>query len=401
MFQRIVSGANFRLAYLKIIDQFAADRKNFKYHGLDNLLLKDYDLRSGDLIALAQSELIQKKEITPALSIKIPKKSNPEKLREIFIYNLKERVKAQAISQILAPEFEKHFSERLFSYRPGKPPYLAAKNFSRRYRRSFCSDYALILDLENYSDLIDKQILCSQLETIFPDPDVLDVLRLFIFNKVYRAGAIQQPTQGLVQGVPLIAMFANLYLTDLDFKYQALVPFYIRVGDDIAILDKRLTKLRGIAADLKTDLQSRKLVVNTRKLYLGPASANFSFLGYNFDNGLISLEKSFVKKIELDWKRILVYKNLPDKRKDYLLRKIMTEPNNNFNFQFQKIVKDKPQINNSEQIKQISENFFRILTKFFYQRYSPRRQRLLVERIKERRIKSLYNFYIKFHYERD
>jgi retron-type reverse transcriptase len=401
MFQKIISTANFRLAYFQIIDQFAADRKNFKYHGLDNLLLKDYDLNSDKLIALARKELIQKKEITPALAVKIPKKNNPEKLREIFIYNLKERLKAQAISQVLLPEFEKHFSDRLFSYRPGKPPYLAAKNFGRRYRRSFSSDQALIVDLANYSDLIDKQILLAQLKEIFSDADVLDVLRLFIFNPVYRDGIIQKPTKGLVQGVPLIALFANLYLTDLDFKYQSLVPFYIRVGDDIALLDKRPEKLEKLKRDLMADLQAKKLVVNERKLYLGPASANFSFLGYNFHDGLISLEKSFVRKTELNWKRILIYKNLPDERKDYLLKKIMAEPKNNYNFQFQKIVKDKSQINDSEQIIKLSETFFRILTKFFYLRYSPRRRRLLETRIKDLGIKSLYSFYTKFHYERD
>jgi retron-type reverse transcriptase len=401
MFAKIISNANFRLAYLKIIDQFAADRKNFKYHGLDNLLLRDYDLSSEKLIALAQKELISKQEITPALSVKIPKKSNPEKLREIFIYNLKERIKAQAIFQVLLPEFEKNFSDRLFSYRPGKPPYLAAKNFTRRYRQSFTTDQALILDLTNYSDLVDKDILVAKLQTIFNDPDILDVLGLFIFNKIYRDGQVVSPSKGLVQGVPLIAMFVNLYLTDIDFKYQKLVPFYIRVGDDIALLDKKPEKLAQIKDNLLADLAAKKLTVNETKLYFGPANANFSFLGYNFHNGLISLEKSFVDKTELGWKRILLYKNSSDKQKDRLLEKIMSEPKNNYNFQFQKIIKDKSQVNDSEQIKKLSENFFKILTKFFYQRYTPRNRRLLEEKIKNVGIKSLYNFYLKFHYERN
>ncbi|PKM91132.1 hypothetical protein CVU82_03705 [Candidatus Falkowbacteria bacterium HGW-Falkowbacteria-1] len=401
MFEKIISDANFKLAYLKIIDQFAADRKNFKYHGLDNLLLKDYDLDPQKLINIAQKELVQKIEISPALSIKIPKKSNPKKFREIFIYNLKERIKAQAIFQILSPEIEKRLSDRLFSYRPGKSPYLAAKNFGRRYRRSFLSDYALILDLENYSDLIDKSILFTQLKGIFFDQDVLDVLNLFIFNKVYRQGAIETPSKGLVQGVPLIAMFANLYLSDLDFKYQNIVPFYIRVGDDIAFFDKKKEKLGEIMGNLKIELLVKKLAINEQKLYIGPARASFSFLGYNFNNGLISLEESFVKKTELGWKEILTYKNSSNNKKDQLLKKIMLEPKNNYNFKFQRIIKDKPLVNNSEQIKKLSESFWRILTKFFYQRYSPRNRRLLEERTRELGIKSLYNYYKKFHYERD
>ncbi|PIT95374.1 hypothetical protein COT98_00160 [Candidatus Falkowbacteria bacterium CG10_big_fil_rev_8_21_14_0_10_39_9] len=401
MLEQILSAANFELAYLKIVEQFALDRKNWQYHGLDNLLLTDYDLSSGELIATAQLELRQKKAIEPALALKIPKKSNPAKFREIFIYNLKERVKAQAIYQAVLPVFESRFSDRLFSYRPGKPPYLAAKNFGRRYRSHFKSDQALILDLENYSDLIDKDILFAQLQGIFTEVEVLELLRLFIYNQVYREGIISQPTKGLVQGVPLIALFANLYLTDLDFKYQSQVPFYIRVGDDIALLDQRSDKLARIKAEFISDLEAKKLTVNTRKLFLGSAQDQFSFLGYSFNNGLISLEPSFVRKLELGWKQILVHKHLSESQKDRLFRKKLAEPKNNYNFQFAKIIKDKPQVNDSGQLEKVSESFFRILTRFFYITYSSRHRRLLVDRLNQFGLKSLYSYYKKFHYERD
>jgi len=401
MFEQIVSAANFEIAYLKIVEQFALDRKSFKYHGLDNLLLQDYDLNSRELITVAQEELKAKKAIAPALALKIPKKNNPEKFREIFIYNLKERIKAQAISQVLLPEFEKVFSDRLFSYRPGKPPYLAAKNFGRRYRQHFRTDQALVLDLENYSDLIDKNILWQQLQEIFSDPRVLELLRLFIFNKVYRDGVISQPEKGLVQGVPLIALFANLYLTDIDFKYQKQVSFYIRVGDDIALLDQKTEKLEKIRTEFAQDIEAKKLNLNNKKLFCGPATEKFSFLGYSFNNGLISLEDSFVRRTEMGWKKILVYKNSSDEKKMKLFKKLMAEPKNNYNFQFLKIIKDKPQVNNSEQIKKLSESFWHILTKFFYKTYSPRQRRLLEDRTKELGLQSLYHFYKKFHYERN
>ncbi|MFZ4648739.1 MAG: reverse transcriptase domain-containing protein [Patescibacteria group bacterium] len=401
MFAKIISAANLKLAYLNIVEQFAADEKAASYHGLDNLFLRDFDLSSSDLISIVRAELIEKKEIDPAISVKIPKKNNPEKFREIFIYNLKERVKAQAIFQIVLPVFESNFSDRLFSYRPGKPPYLAAKNFCRRYRHSFANDHTLILDLENYSDLIDKNLLFSQLQKIFSDPDVLAVLRLFVFNRVYCDGKIRTFAQGLIQGVPLIAMFANLYLSDLDFKYQNLVPFYIRVGDDIAITDQRPEKLVKIKEQYISDILGKKLKINERKVYLGPANGSFSFLGYHFHGGVISLEAGYLRRIELNWKGILAYREISDFQKDRLLKKIMAEPKNNYNFQFEKIIRDKPQINDSEQIIKFSELFFRIMTKFFYHRYSPQRRRLLESRLKGFGVKSVYSFYKKFHYERD
>ena len=83
------------------------------------------------------------------------------------------------------------------------------------------------------------------------------------------------------------------------------------------------------------------------------------------------------------------------------MNKIMKTSTQNFNYQFRGIVKDKPQINNSEQIKRLSEDFFHILTDFIYEKYSPRNRKLLRDVIKGLNIKSLYNFYLKFHYERN
>lgn len=400
MFSKILCYSNFEAAYLEIIEQFSSDRRNFKYHGLDNVFLRDLDLKSRKIIKSALADLSQKKEIEPALCVSIPKPNKPGEYREIFIYNLKERIKAQAIYRIILPELEKVFSDRLFSYRPGKPPYLAARMFCRRYRRTFATDQALVIDLKNYSDRIDRDKMFAQLQAIFPDQKVLELLRLFIFNKVYRDGVCLTPDKGLVQGVPLIALFANLYLTDLDFKYQAQADFYIRVGDDIALLDPNLEKLQGILTELSEDIVARGLEINQKKLFIGAAKDRFSFLGYAFNSGLIGLESGFIRRIEMEWKKLLIYQHSAEWAKRRIIMKMMSRPNRSINDQFLKIVQDKCQINDSVQIKKMSEKFFSILTKFFYEHYSPRNRRRLEGDLKEFGIVSLYNTYKNFHYDR-
>jgi len=400
MFSQIISYSNIEAAYLEIIEQFAADRRNFKYHGIDNIFLRDIDLKSREIIKIVRADFLCKKEIEPALSVKLPKKNKPGEFREIFIYNLKERIKAQAIYRVVLPVFEKNFSHRLFSYRPNKPPYLAARIFCRRYRQNYLSDSVLILDLKNYSDRIDRDLMFAKLTTLFTDQDLLDTLHLFVFNKVYRDGICELPDKGLVQGVPLIALFANLYLTEIDFKYQSKSEFNIRVGDDIAFLDQDFNKLKDLESEILKDFTDLKLELNQQKLFLGPAKDSYSYLGYAFDSGNISLEAAYINRIELEWKNILSYKHLPDFAKDKIIKSTMKQPNNNFNYQFQKIIKDKSQINNSKQIKKMSEDFFIIMTKFLYTSYSTRNRRLLEERLKDYGIISLYKTYQKFHYER-
>lgn len=400
MFTEIVSYANIKAAYLEIIEQFSNDRRSLRYHGIDNIFLRDINLTSHNLINIIRDDFFSKKEIEAALSVKIPKKNKPGEYREIFVYNLKERIKAQAIYRVVLPEFENLFSKRLFSYRPNKPPHLASRIFCRRYRKKYLDDRALIIDLKNYSDLIDREIMYRKLEAVFKDGDLLDIFSLFIFNKVYRDGICELPKKGLVQGVPLIALFANLYLTEIDFKYQSLSRFYIRVGDDLAILEDDGCKLEVIAKNIKLDIDTLGLKLNQGKFFLGPAKDNFSYLGYSFNNGLISLEDGYVRRLEMDWKKILRYKNYTYKAKHNLIRKIMARPEANFNTQFKRIIENKPQINDSEQIKKLSEEFFKTMTRFFYKNYSERNRRLLLGNLEEFKIKSLYSHYKKFHYER-
>lgn len=400
MFKEIISYTNLKEAYLEIVEQFSADRRAFKYHGLDNIYLRDLDLKSSEIIKKIRKELLSNQEIEPALSVKIAKKNKPGEFREIFVYNIKERIKAQAIYRVILPEFEKRFSKRLFSYRPNKPPYLAARIFCRHYRANFLQDSAFILDLKNYSDKISRELMFSKIQKIGFDEEVLSLLKLFIFNKVYRDGSIILPSVGLIQGVPLIALFVNFYLTEFDLKYQKEVDCYLRVGDDISFLDHNQEKLIKISTIVKSDLEAIGLEINNTKLFLGKANEEFSYLGYHFNNGLISLDNGFVIKNQLEWKEMLKYKNLSLMDKKNLFRKIMFQDEDNFNFIFQKIIKDKSQINDTKQIKKISESFFRILTIFFYQRYSFRNRRLLKGLLKDYKLTSLYQFYQKFHYEK-
>jgi hypothetical protein len=400
MFKQIVSYINIKEAYLEIVEQFAADRRAFKYHGLDNTYLRDLDLKSHKLIKEIKQELLDNSEIEPALSVKIAKKNKPGEFREIFVYNIKERVKAQAIYRVVLLEFEKRFSNRLFSYRPNKPPYLAARIFCRRYRAGFLTDSVLVLDLKNYSDKINRELMFLKIKQLGFDDKVNSLLKLFIFNKVYRDGSIALPTVGLIQGVPLIALFVNFYLTDFDLKYQKEVDFYLRVGDDIVFIDDNLEKIKKISKIVTSDLDFLNLEINQTKLFLGATRESFSYLGYHFNNGLIALDKGFILKNQLEWKEILKYKNLPFSDKKNLFKKMMYQDDQNFNFKFKKIIKDKSQINDTGQIKKISESFFKIMTIFFYQRYSFRNRRLLKGLLKDYKLTSLYQVYQKFHYEK-
>ncbi len=400
MLSAIISAKNLEGAYLDLVGKFAEDGKESRYHGIDNYTILDYDFDSLELLLTVRDELLERKPIDPALLLQIPKKHNPAKSRDIFVYTLKERVKAQALYRVVAPLFERHFSDRLFSYRPGRPPSIAAYLFARRYRRYYPTDHCLIVDLHNYSNLLDTNILLEQLARVVPDPEVRELLKLFIVNPLYTAGTIRFMDRGIVQGVPLIAVFANLYLTDLDYRYQKQASFYVRVGDDLAIADPNPDTVESLSVRLKEDLQVRGLELNHDKFYRGPMSGDFSFLGYRFSRGRISLEDGYVRTILGTWKRLLRDKHKTEWQKRAILARIMRQPTRNFTVQFEEIMRSKPQINDSAQIRHLSERFFVILTEFYFGRYTPRNRRLLSAVIRDLGIQSLYHSYTQFHYER-
>jgi len=109
MHNKIISLTNLQQAYLKISGDMELDGRFQRYRGWDGWKLADTELDLPSLLKDINRELKNLEPLDPAMLLKIPKKSNPQKLREIYIYNLKERIKAQAIYQVVEPVFDAYF----------------------------------------------------------------------------------------------------------------------------------------------------------------------------------------------------------------------------------------------------------------------------------------------------
>lgn len=402
MFKKITSLDNIRQAYNEVFELFYLEGKANRYKGLDGLNLNSFNLSAFDLIKQIRNEMINFVEIDPALNIYIPKKHKPEKDREIFIYNIKERIKAQAIYRCLFEIFDARFSDRLFSYRPGKSPYRAAQLVCRKYRKSFKDNYVFTADLSNFSGEIDRALMIKKLSSFIEDKSVLKLLELFINARFYFQGGFLKPQRGLVIGCPVFGLLTNFYLSEIDFKYSARSKFYLRLGDDLIMIDPDLQKLEKNKKEFLEDVSSLKLKINLDKIFLGKASDHFSYLGYDFSNGLISLPDDFVKRFKHNLNSLLVNRNNHKDYKIKIIKRLMKNPQKNFNNIFKEIVRIKPQINDVEQIKALSEYFFRALTEFLFNKYNSRNRRLLALELVKNKISiiSLYKTYLKFHYER-
>jgi len=396
-YNQIISIGNIRNAYFDLVEKFDLKGYSIKYTGIDGLALKDIDANSEDVFEEIRDELISLKEIRHVVQYKIPKK-NSNGIRDIFIYTIKERIKAQAIYRVVEPVFEEAYSPFLFSYRSSQPSYFAARSVVRRYKRRYAEDNVLIVDFSSYSDFIEYKVLTEIIEKLGFSKKVMQLLKLFINVKVFDDSGLETEKQyGLMQGVPLIALFANIYLNDLDKYIGKKAQFYRRVGDDLIICDPNKEKLEEIYSEVLKATEENNLIIKKEKTKLINSSQEFNFLGYTFKENTVRIKDTGIKRIVSRWKTKLRYSHLKEQRKIRILRELLYGEGVNMQIEFKQIVKQYMFVDEQAQFKKLYSTFIKLLVKFFYGKYSERNHRLTLKLIENVNIPSLYKNYIDLH----
>ncbi len=399
MFKQIVSRDNLKKAYLVLASQIELDGRSGRYAGYDSYKLEDIDVVSEDILEEAREELLAGQELSPALLFKIPKKSNPQKTREVFIYCLKDRIKAQAIYQVVEAVFDAYLSPWLFSYRSSHPSYYAARSTVRHYGRYFSRDYVLLADAANYSSNIDRDILKEKLKVLDFSKEVLALLYLYIDNRFLKGSRFEQTPLGIISGTPLTGLFANLYLDELDKYAGRQVDFYRRVGDDLIAFDKEEGKIASLKEYLLGAANRLKVDLNASKTKSLSAAADFEYLGYHFAGGQVSFSRSFVAGTIRTWRQLFPRSDRhPAHWKTKNVKSLLNKEEQSLRQAFKQLVWQKNLVNDWRAIEALSEAFFRILTAYFFGSYTPRHRRLLPKYLKRLSLKSIYQYFLDCQY---
>lgn len=395
MYEQILDAKNIQAAYLDLIKKFDEESKTFNYAGIDGLSLSDFDTNSSELIMQVQEELRKLKPISPTLEFAIPKKDGGKRI--VYVYTVKDRIKAQAIYRITEPYFEQYYSPYVFSYRSSKPYHYAAKSIAKRYKRCLGEDTVLKSDVSDYFYSIEQDILEKKLKEIGIEDDVIALLKLFMNNSVLRDQKIQHLDKGVILGVPMICSFANLYLTDLDNEIGKQVALYRRVGDDFIIFDKDEEKVFRMKDRLMEETKRLGLTISERKTEIIRSDEPFVFVGYTFNNGKIGIKSSTIKRAKMRWKSKLKYYPISVEEKLKRLEQFLYKDGDCIHNDFVQFLLCYKQVNDMEQIKDIYQSFLRILTKYFFGKYSPRNQRIVLKEILPKarmRVPSLHKYFI-------
>ncbi len=263
--------------------------------GVDKVTWQDYAAAAEEnLKALSVSLKEQKWKPEPYLMAMIPKKDSS--FREIGLMSIEDKVVQQAIKLLVEPIFEKHFYASSYAYRPGR-------GHMRAVRRTFheCrtprNKWVLKLDIDNYFDNIDHEILFSRLKNIIRDAELCRLIELCVkMGRVNNSYQWQDKVIGIPQGSILSPLLANLYATSFDQFVGGLTSAYVRYADDFVVFCED----EGLANDFLERIKShlkKKLKLDLNVPQLGLVSDGFEFLGIRFNDKCISLSE--VKKKEI------------------------------------------------------------------------------------------------------
>ncbi len=371
MYEQITSLENIKEAYLDLYYSLALKSEVGRYNVLNGKTMDSTLIFSEEMIKEIQNDLFNKTNLQPARYTEIPKAGG--EMRGIYMLSVKERVKCQAIYRVLEPYFEPRYSDCLYSFRSSKPSYYAARSVRRLYLRNYKKKdlYVLKLDIHKYSDYHNHEILFDILKSHGIETDVSDLIQLFIRQPFLHNGKLQCLSTGTMQGTPLCAIFNNIYIGHIDEYAEKNAHFYRRVGDDLIIIDKDKEKLQKMLKHIKKEVGKSKLIIKEEKTIFTKLDNPFNFLGYQFEDGKISLPEGSLRKILDKWKKRLKYrKNLTfDKRikklRQFFQNKEEVDPSLKKE-NFLDIVRAYNLTTDTTQVKRLSSKFMDVLTNYFF-----------------------------------
>jgi group II intron reverse transcriptase/maturase len=213
----------------------------------------------------------------PVRRVDIPKPQGG--VRTLGIPTVVDRLLQQALHQVLQPIFEPTFSEASHGFRPGRNAHQAVRQ-ARQYVAQG-KRWVVDMDLEQFFDRVNHDLLMSQLATRIGDARVLKLIRRYLEAGMMADGLVQPRTEGTPQGGPLSPLLSNILLTDLDRELERRGHAFCRYADDCNIYVASERAGVGLLASLTGFLAERlKLKVNVAKSAVARPWRR-KFLGYS------------------------------------------------------------------------------------------------------------------------
>jgi len=269
----VVGSGNLRLALYNV-------QRNKGAAGIDGMevatlarWLKQHEqeLRRRLLLGSYEPEAVRRVEIP---------KANGKGNRLLGIPTVKDRLVQQALLQVLQPIIDPSFSESSFGFRPGVGAHQAIDQARRYVREGY--NYVVDLDLADFFNLVNHDILMSKVAKHVKDKRVLRLIRRYLSAGVLLNGCRVSSEEGVPQGGPLSPLLSNIMLDELDKELERRGHRFCRYADDQNIYVRTPRAGNRVFKSVTTFLEHElRLKVNHDKSEVAPVSKR-KFLGFSF-----------------------------------------------------------------------------------------------------------------------
>ena len=257
--------------------------------GVDKVTLGMFECQLDLQLKTLQRQL-QEKTYLPQPVRRVPiEKDGSDKLRNLGIPTVRDRIVQQVVKELLEPIFDPHFSARSHGYRPGHSQH-GALDEVKVFRKHF--DWVLDADIKGFFDNVNHEVL------------------LDLVNERVSDGMVHPSDVGTPQGGVISPLLANIYLHHLDRQLTAEDIFFVRYADDMVLFcesraDAEATQ-RLISEILENELHVELSAEKTKIVYLKyekdadenlhPDYGPFEFLGFRVSRtGMSPCERSINK----------------------------------------------------------------------------------------------------------
>ena len=224
-------------------------------------------------------------------------KMGSDKKRTVYSYNSDETWVLKLLSWLLY-KYDCRIPDNCYSFRPHKTSKTAFDSIRSIPELDEC--FALKADIHDYFNSINVDKLLIILHQVIDDDEPLYQLMKYILtqDKCYYNGELITEKRGAMAGVPLASFLANIYLMDMDQRFQQdSIPYY-RYSDDIIIFCKNEETLEYADKLLKETLREKELILNMKKYIVTAPHQSWEFLGFSYNERKIDISDVTVEKMK-------------------------------------------------------------------------------------------------------
>ena len=298
LLEKILGRENMRMALDKV-------KANKGAAGIDGIEIEDIDQYLKENWVDIRDKIRRRKyKPQPVRRVEIPKPNGG--VRNLGIPTVVDRVIEQAITQVLTPIAEPHFSEYSYGFRPDRRDQQAIVKLLEYFNDGYT--YIVDIDLEKFFDNVPQDKLMTLVHNLINDPDTESLIRKYLNAGVMVKGKYEKTTKGTPQGGNLSPLLSNIMLNELDRELESRGLHFVRYADDCVITVGSSAAANRVMASVTRWIEKKLgLKVNAAKSKV-TTPTKLKYLGFGFWKGIEGWKakphKDSIKRFERKLKQL-------------------------------------------------------------------------------------------------